>query len=151
MFFTTRNRVSLMALPSKSSKRIYSKSIFKRLSEYVFLFSKNKVLDNNFNISAEMRSYRIQAQQRLLDSHYVNSELFETVMEAFDDLEHEVFEADQDIELRDDDNAPNMIKDGEFTLIFSKKKPSKNIKTKSSKNRKMTEDVRQQPLPNIAG
>ena len=129
-----------MALPSKSSKRIYDKSIFKRLSEYFFLFSKNKVLDSNFNISAEMKSYRIQAQQRLLDSHYVNSELFETVMEAFDDLELEVFDAE-----------PDKIKDGEFTLIFSKKKPAKNIKTKSSKNRKTTEDVRQQPLPNIAG
>ncbi len=151
MFFTTINRVSLMALPSKSFKRIYDKSIFKRLSEYFFLFSKNKVLDSNFNISAEMKSYRIQAQQRLLDSHYVNSELFETVMEAFDDLELEVFDAEPDKESMDDENAPDMIKDGEFTLIFSKKKPAKNIKTKSSKNRKMTEDVRQQPLPNIAG
>ena len=140
-----------MALPSKSSKRIYDKSIFRRLSEYFFLFSKNKVLDSNFNISAEMKSYRIQAQQRLLDSHYVNSELFETVMEAFDDLELEVFDAEPDKESMDDENGPDMIKDGEFTLIFSKKKPTKNIKTKSSKNRKMTEDVRQQPLPNIAG
>ena len=140
-----------MALPSKSSIRIYNKSIFKRLSEYFFLFSKNKVLDSNFNISAEMRSYRIQAQQRLLDSHYVNSELFETVMEAFDDLELEVFDAEPDKEPMYDENAPDMIKDGEFTLIFSKKKLAKNIKTKSSKNRKMTEDVRQQPLPNIAG
>tara|TARA_B100001057_G_C22488543_1_gene809283 strand:+ start:112 stop:534 length:423 start_codon:yes stop_codon:yes gene_type:complete len=140
-----------MASPSKSSKKIYNKSIFKRLSNYFFIFSKNKVLDNNFNISAEMKSYRIQAQQRLLDSHYVNAELFETVMEAFDDIELEVFEAEPDTELMDDENAPDMIKDGEFTLIFSKKKPAKNVKTKSSKNRKTTEDIRQQPLPNIAG
>ena len=140
-----------MALPSKSAKNIHNKSILKRLSEYFPLFSKNKSVDNNFNISAEMKSYRKQTQQKLLDSHYVSSELFETVMEAFDEIELENFEAEQDALLMDDQNTPDIIKDGEFTLIFSKKKTAKNIKTKASKIPKSTEDSRQQPLPHIVG
>ena len=98
-----------------------------------------------------MKSYRKQTQQKLLDSHYVSSELFETVMEAFDNIELENFEAEQDALLMDDKNTPDIIKDGEFTLIFSKKKTAKNIKTKASKIPKSTEDSRQQPLPHIVG
>ena len=130
-----------MALPSKSAKNIHNKSILKRLSEYFPLFSKNNSIDNNFNISAEMKSYRKQTQQKLLDSHYVSSELFETVMEAFDNIELENFEAEPDtFFLKDENNSPDMIKDGEFTLIFSKKKIGKKIKTKTPKNPKSVED-----------
>lgn len=140
-----------MALPSKSAKNIHNKSILKRLSEYFPLFSKNNSIDNNFNISAEMKSYRKQTQQKLLDSHYVSSELFETVMDAFDDIEFENFEAESDTSLIDDESAPDVIKDGEFTIIFSKKKAAKTLKTKASKDPKSAKDNRQQPLPNIAG
>ena len=140
-----------MALPAKFPKNVYNKSILKKLSKYFSLFSTKKALDNNFNISAEMKSYRKQTQQKLLDSHYVSSELFETVMEAFDEIELENFEAEQDALLMDDKNTPDIIKDGEFTLIFSKKKTAKNIKTKASKIPKSTEDSRQQPLPHIVG
>ena len=145
-----------MALPSKSAKDINNKSILKRLSEYFPLFSKHKSVDNNFNISAEMKSYRKQTQQKLLDSHYVSSELFETVMDAFDDIEFENFEADSstsliNTSLIDDESAPDVIKDGEFTIIFSKKKAAKALKTKAPKVPKSAEDNRQQPLPNIAG
>ena len=145
-----------MALPSKSAKNIHNKSILKRLSEYFPLFSKNKSVDNNFNISAEMKSYRKQTQQKLLDSHYVSSELFETVMDAFDDIEFENFEAEAntsliDTSLIDGESAPDVIKDGEFTIIFSKKKAAKALKTKAPKDPKSAEDNRQQPLPNIAG
>ena len=140
-----------MALPSKSAKNIHNKSILKRLSEYFPLFSKNNSIDNNFNISAEMKSYRKQTQQKLLDSHYVSSELFETVMDAFDDIEFENFEAESNTSLIDDESAPDVIKDGEFTIIFSKKKAAKTLKTKASKDPKSAKDNRQQPLPNIAG
>ena len=140
-----------MALPSKSAKNDHNKSILKRLSEYFSLFSKNKSVDNNFNISAEMKSYRKQTQKKLLDSHYISSELFETVMDAFDDIGFENFDAQPNESLIGDENAPDMIKDGEFTLIFSKKKAAKALKTKSSKDSKSAEDNRQQPLPNIAG
>ena len=140
-----------MALPSKSAKNIHNKSILKRLSEYFPLFSKNNSIDNNFNISTEMKSYRKQTQQKLLDSHYVSSELFETVMDAFDDIEFENFEAESNTSLIDDESAPDVIKDGEFTIIFSKKKAAKTLKTKASKDPKSAKDNRQQPLPNIAG
>ena len=140
-----------MALPSKSAKNIHNKSILKRLSEYFPLFSKNNSIDYNFNISAEMKSYRKQTQQKLLDSHYVSSELFETVMDAFDDIEFENFEAESNTSLIDDESAPDVIKDGEFTIIFSKKKAAKTLKTKASKDPKSAKDNRQQPLPNIAG
>ncbi len=77
-----------------------------------------------------MKSYRKQTQQKLLDSHYVSSELFETVMDAFDDIEFENFEVESnttliDTSLMDDESAPDVIKDGEFTIIFSKKKQLK--------------------------
>ena len=98
-----------------------------------------------------MKSYRKQTQQKLLDSHYVSSELFETVMDAFDDIEFENFEAESDTSLIDDESAPDVIKDGEFTIIFSKKKAAKTLKTKASKDPKSAKDNRQQPLPNIAG
>lgn len=145
-----------MALPSKSAKNIHNKSMLKRLSEYFPLFSKNKLVVNYFNISAEMKSYRKQTQQKLLDSHYVSSELFETVMDAFDDIEFENFEAEAntsfiDTSLIDGESAPDVIKDGEFTIIFSKKKAAKALKTKAPKDPKSAEDNRQQPLPNIAG
>ena len=144
-----------MALPSKSAKNIHNKSMLKRLSEYFPLFSKNNSIDNNFNISAEMKSYRKQTQQKLLDSHYVSSELFETVMDAFDDIEFENFEAEANTSFIDtslkDESAPDVIKDGEFTIIFSKKKAAKALKTKAPKDSKSAEDNRQQPLPNIAG
>ena len=140
-----------MALPSKFPKNVQNKSIMRRLSEHFPLFSKNKAFDNNFNISEEMKSYRKQTQQKLLDSHYVSSELFETVMEAFDEVELKKLETEQDTSLKVEKKAPDMIKDGEFTLIFSKKKSVKNIKTKTSKNPKSAEDNRQQPLPNIVG
>ena len=145
-----------MALPSKSEKNIHNKSFLKRLSEYFPLFSKNNSIDNNFNISAEMKSYRKQTQQKLLDSHYVSSELFETVMDAFDDIEFENFEAESstsliNTSLIDDESAPDVIKDGEFTIIFSKKKAAKTLKTKASKDPKSAKDNSQQPLPNIAG
>ncbi len=145
-----------MALPAKFPKNVYNKSILKKLSRYFSLFSTNKALDNNFNISAEMKSYRKQTQQKLLDSHYVSSELFETVMDAFDDIEFENFEAESntpliDTSLIDGESAPDVIKDGEFTIIFSKKKAAKALKTKAPKVPKSAEDNRQQPLPNIAG
>ena len=140
-----------MALPSKSAKNIHNKSILKRLSEYFPLFSKHKSVDSNFNISAEMKSYRKQTQQKLLDSHYVSSELFETVMDAFDDIEFENFEGESNTPLIDDESAPDVIKDGEFTIIFSKKKAAKALKTKAPKDPKSAKDNRQQPLPNIAG
>ena len=140
-----------MALPSKSAKNIHNKSILKRLSEYFSLFSKHKSVDSNFNISAEMKSYRKQTQQKLLDSHFVSSELFETVMDAFDDIEFENFEGESNTPLIDDESAPDVIKDGEFTIIFSKKKVAKALKTKAPKDPKSAKDNRQQPLPNIAG
>ena len=140
-----------MALPSKSAKNIHNKSILKRLSEYFPLFSKSNSIDNNLNISAEMKSYRKLTQQKLLDSHYVSSELFETVMDVFDDIEFENFEAESSTSLIDDESAPDVIKDGEFTIIFSKKKAAKTLKTKASKDPKSAKDNRQQPLPNIAG
>ncbi|GIS16612.1 MAG: hypothetical protein CM15mP117_20440 [Alphaproteobacteria bacterium] len=40
-----------------------------------------------------MKTYRKQTQQKMLDSHYVNSELFESVMDAFDEIELENLEA----------------------------------------------------------
>ena len=141
-----------MALPSKFLKNVRNTSMLEKLSEYLSLFLKNKASDNNLNISAEMKSYRKLTQQKLLDSHYVSSELFETVMEAFDNIELEKFEAEPDtLFIKDENNSPDMIKDGEFTLIFSKKKIGKKIKTKTSKNPKSVEDSRQQPLPNIVG
>ena len=140
-----------MALPSKSAKNIHNKSILKRLSEYFSLFSKHKSVDSNFNISAEMKSYRKQTQQKLLDSHFVSSELFETVTDAFDDIEFENFEGESNTPLIDDESAPDVIKDGEFTIIFSKKKVAKALKTKAPKDPKSAKDNRQQPLPNIAG
>tara|TARA_B100001093_G_C26282974_1_gene781915 strand:- start:196 stop:618 length:423 start_codon:yes stop_codon:yes gene_type:complete len=140
-----------MAWPSISPKRIKNKSILTRLSLWFFSFTKNKEIENNFNISAEMKSYRKQAQQKLLDSHYVSSELFETVMEAFDDIEFENLDTQPVPSYQNKEEVTDMVKDGEFTLIFSKKKRTKNQKTKSSKNSKSSGDIRQQPLPNIVG
>lgn len=140
-----------MAWPSISPKRIKNKSTLTRLSLWFFSFTKNKEIENNFNISAEMKSYRKQAQQKLLDSHYVSSELFETVMEAFDDIEFENLDTQPVPSYQNKEEVTDMVKDGEFTLIFSKKKPTKNQKTKSSKNSKSSGDIRQQPLPNIVG
>ncbi len=140
-----------MAWPSISPKRIKNKTILTRLSLWFFSFTKNKEIENNFNISAEMKSYRKQAQQKLLDSHYVSSELFETVMEAFDDIEFENLDTQPVPSYQNKEEVTDMVKDGEFTLIFSKKKRTKNQKTKSSKNSKSSGDVRQQPLPNIVG
>tara|TARA_B100001057_G_scaffold476844_1_gene545357 strand:+ start:1681 stop:2103 length:423 start_codon:yes stop_codon:yes gene_type:complete len=140
-----------MAWPSISPKRIKKKSILTRLSLWFFSFTKNKEIENNFNISAEMKSYRKQAQQKLLDSHYVSSELFETVMEAFDDIEFENLDTQPVPSYQNKEEVTDMVKDGEFTLIFSKKKRTKNQKTKSSKNSKSSGDIRQQPLPNIVG
>ena len=87
----------------------------------------------------------------MLDSHYVNSELFESVMDAFDEIELENLEAQPSPSTTNLDNQSDIVKDGEFTLIFSKKKPNRNLKNKSSKNAKIEKDTRQQALPNIVG
>ncbi|MDC3311596.1 hypothetical protein OAW28_02950 [Alphaproteobacteria bacterium] len=142
-----------MAAPSNQS--VSGKSLFKRLAKRIPFLSKKLSIDSNFNISSEIKSYRKQTQQKLLDSHYVSSELFETVMDAFDELELEALTAEQtEIITEENSDTSQKIKDGEFTLIFSKKKnlkSSKNIKGKSSKNTKTDNDIRQQPLPNIVG
>ena len=140
-----------MAWPSKSLKSIPNGSILTRLSLWFVSFPRIRKLDDNFNISTEMKSYRKQTQQNLLDSHYVSSELFETVMEAFDEIEFENFDTQPGPSMQNDEGTTDIVKDGEFTLIFSKKKLSKNQKTKSSKNSKSSDDIRQQPLPNIVG
>ena len=140
-----------MAKPSKQSKSGKDKSIFNWLSNLLPFLIDKSVMDVNFNISTAMESYRRQTQQKMLDSHYVNSELFESVMDAFDEIKLEDFQVQPDPSLLNKKNESDMVKDGEFTLIFSKKNSSKNIKNKSSKNAKSEQDSRQQALPNIVG
>ena len=140
-----------MAKPSKQSKSGKDKSIFNWLSNLLPFLIDKSVMGVNFNISTAMESYRRQTQQKMLDSHYVNSELFESVMDAFDEIKLEDFEVQPDPSLLNKKNESDMVKDGEFTLIFSKKNSSKNIKNKSSKNAKSEQDSRQQALPNIVG
>ena len=140
-----------MAKPSKQSKSGKDKSIFNWLSNLLPFLTDKSGMGVNFNISTAMKSYRRQTQQKMLDSHYVNSELFESVMDAFDEIKLEDFEVQPDPSLLNKKNESDMVKDGEFTLIFSKKNASKNIKNKSSKNAKSEQDSRQQALPNIVG
>ena len=52
----------------------------------------------------------------MLDSHYANSELFESVMDAFDEVELEGIEAQSSPSITNLDNQSDMVKDGEFTL-----------------------------------
>lgn len=140
-----------MAKPSKQSKSGKDKSIFNWLSNLLPFLTDKSGMGVNFNISTAMKSYRRQTQQKMLDSHYVNSELFESVMDAFDEIKLDDFEVQPDPSLLSKKNESDMVKDGEFTLIFSKKNSSKNIKNKSSKNAKSEQDRRQQALPNIVG
>ena len=140
-----------MAKPSKQSKSGKDKSIFNWLSNLLPFLTDKSGMGVNFNISTAMKSYRRQTQQKMLDSHYVNSELFESVMDAFDEIKLDDFEVQPDPSLLSKKNESDMVKDGEFTLIFSKKNSSKNIKNKSSKNAKSEQDSRQQALPNIVG
>ncbi len=140
-----------MAKPSKQSKSGKDKSIFNWLSNVLPFLTDKSGMGVNFNISTAMKSYRRQTQQKMLDSHYVNSELFESVMDAFDEIKLDDFEVQPDPSLLNKKNESDMVKDGEFTLIFSKKNSSKNIKNKSSKNAKSEQDSRQQALPNIVG
>ena len=140
-----------MAEPSKQPKNSKHKSISKWLLNLFPFLAKEYRLGVNFNISTAMKTYRKQTQQKMLDSHYVNSELFESVMDAFDEIELENLEAQPSPSITNLDNQSDMVKDGEFTLIFSKKKPNSNLKNKSSKNTKIEKDTRQQTLPNIVG
>ena len=140
-----------MAEPSKQPKNSKHKSISKWLLNLFPFLAKEYRLGVNFNISTAMKTYRKQTQQKMLDSHYVNSELFESVMDAFDEIELENLEAKPNPSITNLDNQSDMVKDGEFTLIFSKKKPNSNLKNKSSKNTKIEKDTRQQALPNIVG
>ena len=140
-----------MAKPSKQLKNSKDKSISKWLLNLFPFLAKEYPLGVNFNISTAMKKYRKQAQQNMLDSHYVNSELFESVMDAFDEIELENLEPQSSPSITNLDNQSDMVKDGEFTLIFSKKKPNSNLKNKSSKNTKIEKDTRQQALPNIVG
>lgn len=140
-----------MAEPSKQPKNPKDKSIIKWLLNLFPFLAKENQLGVNFNISAAMKTYRKLTQQKMLDSHYVNSELFESVMDAFDEIELENLEAQSSPSITNLDNPSDLVKDGEFTLIFSKKKPNRNLKNKSSKNTKIEKDTRQQALPNIVG
>ena len=140
-----------MAEPSKQPKNSKDKSISKWLLNLFPFLAKEYPLGVNFNISAAMKTYRKQTQQKMLDSHYVNSELFESVMNAFDEIELENLEPQPNPSITNLDNQSDMVKDGEFTLIFSKKKANRNLKNKSSKNTKIEKDTRQQALPNIVG
>ena len=140
-----------MAEPSKQPKNSKDKSILKWLLKLFPFLSNEYPLGVNFNISTAMKTFRKQTQQKMLDSHYVNSELFESVMDAFDEIELENLEAQPSPSITNLDNQSDMVKDGEFTLIFSKKKPNSNLKNKSSKNTKIEKDTRQQALPNIVG
>ncbi len=140
-----------MAEPSKQPKNSKDKSILKWLLKLFPFLAKEYPLGVNFNISEAMKTYRKQTQQKMLDSHYVNSELFESVMDAFDEIGLENLEAQPSPSITNLDNQSDMVKDGEFTLIFSKKKPNSNLKNKSSKNTKIEKDTRQQTLPNIVG
>ena len=140
-----------MAEPSKQPKNSKDKSILKWLLKLFPFLSNEYPLGVNFNISTAMKTYRKQTQQKMLDSHYVNSELFENVMDAFDQIELENLEVQPSPSITKLDNQSDMVKDGEFTLIFSKKKPNSNLKNKSSKKTKMEKDTRQQALPNIVG
>ena len=140
-----------MAEPSKQPKNSKNKSILKWLLNLFPFLAKEYPLGVNFNISTAMKTFRKQTQQKLLDSHYVNSELFESVMDAFDEIELENLEAQPSPSITNIDNQSDMVKDGEFTLIFSKKKTNRNLKNKSSKNTKIEKDNRQQALPNIVG
>ena len=140
-----------MAEPSKQPKNPKDKSIIKWLLNLFPFLAKENQLGVNFNISSAMKTYRKLTQQKMLDSHYVNSELFESVMDAFDEIGLENLEAQPSPSITNLDNQSDMVKDGEFTLIFSKKKPNSNLKNKSSKNTKIEKDTRQQALPNIVG
>ena len=140
-----------MAEPSKQPMISKDKSILKWLLKLFPFLANEYPLGVNFNISTAMKTYRKQTQQNMLDSHYVNSELFESVMDAFDEIELENLEAQPSPSITNLDNQSDMVKDGEFTLIFSKKKPNRNLKNKSSKNTKLEKDNRQQALPNIVG
>ena len=140
-----------MAEPSKQPKNSKDKSIMKWLLNLFPFLAKEYPLGVNFNISTAMKTFRKQTQQKFLDSHYVNSELFESVMDAFDEIELENLEAQPSPSITNLDNQSDMVKDGEFTLIFSKKKANRNLKNKSSKNTKIEKDNRQQALPNIVG
>ena len=140
-----------MAEPSKQPKNFKDKSISKWLLNLLPFLAKEYPLGVNFNISTAMKTFRKQTQQKLLDSHYVNSELFESVMDAFDEIGLENLEAQPSPSITNLDNQSDMVKDGEFTLIFSKKKTNRNLKNKSSKNTKIEKDTRQQALPNIVG
>ena len=140
-----------MAKPSKQPKNPKDKSISRWLLNLFPFLAKEYPLGVNFNISAAMKTYRKQTQQKMLDSHYVNSELFESVMDAFDEIELENLEPQPSPSITNLDNQSDMVKDGEFTLIFSKKKANRNLKNKSSKNTKIEKDTRQQALPNIVG
>ena len=140
-----------MAEPSKQPKNSKDKSILKWLLNLFPFLAKEYHLGVNFNISTAMKIYRKQTQQKMLDSHYVNSELFESVMDAFDEIELENLEPQPNPSITNLDNQSDMVKDGEFTLIFSKKKANRNLKNKSSKNTKIEKDTRQQALPNIVG
>ena len=140
-----------MAEPSKQTKSDKDKSILNWLMNFLPFLTDKAIKGVNFNISTAMKSYRRQTQQKMLDSHYVNSELFESVMDAFDEIKLEDLEVQPDPSFLKKENESDIVKDGEFTLIFSKKNSSKNIKKKSSKNAKSEQDSRQQPLPNIVG
>jgi len=140
-----------MAEPSKQPINSKDKSISKWLLNLFPFLAKEYPLGVNFNISTAMKTYRKQTQQKTLDSHYVNSELFESVMDAFDEIELENLEPQPNPSITNMDNQSDMVKDGEFTLIFSKKKANRNLKNKSSKNTKIEKDTRQQALPNIVG
>ena len=140
-----------MARPSKQQKSYNDKSILNWLSSLLPFLANKNVIGVNFNISTAMKSYRRQTQKKILDSNYVNSELFESVMDAFDEIKLEELDVQHDPSLSNRENQSDMVKDGEFTLIFSKKKSNKNVKNKSSKNAKSERDSRQQALPNIVG
>ena len=140
-----------MAEPSMQPKNSKDKSILKWLFNLFPFLAKEYPLRVNFNISTAMKTYRKKTQQKMLDSHHVNSELFESVMDAFDEIELENLEAQPSPSITNLDNQSDMVKDGEFTLIFSKKKTNRNLKNKSSKNTKIEKDTRQQALPNIVG
>ena len=140
-----------MARPSKQQKSYNDKSILNWLSSFLPFLANKNLIGVNFNISTAMKSYRRQTQKKMLDSHYVNSELFESVMGAFDEIEIEDLQVQPSPSQLNNENRSDLVKDGEFTLIFSKKKSDKNVKYKSSKNAKSKKDNRQQALPNIVG
>ena len=140
-----------MARPSKQPKNDRNKSVLNWLLGSLPFFNDKKAIGLNFNISTAMKSYRKQTQKKMLDSHYINTELFESVMNAFDEIELEDLDIKPEHSTLKLENHTNMVKDGEFTLIFSKKKSNKNAKSKSLKNNKSEQDSRQQALPNIVG